>query len=227
MRSLPRPPRPTCSSTSGMRCAALGRTEPASRAWNSSSAAPGQPIVEAKVLGQVADAPARFGVARRLAEQARLAAGRPHQAEQDLDRRRLARAVRAQEAEHLTRLDREVQPVKRDFAAVLLAEGDRLDRGCQRTPRLSAMRFRSVALSEPATPYRWPLACQMAALPTPELSLSSRPWLPLKVVDCQLTLSTGIGIGSVSFQFWICRSWLTVAAAGRADRAGSRASRAG
>ena len=98
----------------------------------------GQPIVKAEVLGQVADPPAGLGIASSLSEQARLAAGRRNQAEQDLDRRRLAGAVGAQKAEDFTGLDGEVQPVQRDLAAVLLAESDRLD-SCRRqwTARLS------------------------------------------------------------------------------------------
>jgi len=114
-----------------------------------------QPVMKAKILGQVTDSPPGFGIADGLAEQARLAAARRNQAQQDLDRRRLAGAVGAQKAEDFTRLDDQVQPVQRDLAAVLLAESDRLDSGSrQRTARLSATRFRAAARRVPATPYR-------------------------------------------------------------------------
>jgi hypothetical protein len=117
----------------------------------------GEPVVKAEVFWQIADAPPSFRVTRRFAEEARVPARRFDQTEQDLDGRGFARAVWAQEAEDLTGLDYQVQPVKCDLATVLLAEADRLESGfrCgQRTARLSAMGFRSMALSEPATPYR-------------------------------------------------------------------------
>ena len=41
---------------------------------------------------------------------------------EDLDGRRLAGAVRAEQAEHLARLDREVDPAERFVVAVALAE---------------------------------------------------------------------------------------------------------
>ena len=92
-----------------------------------------QPVVKPKAFGQVADVSARFGVTGGLASNARFATGGLHQAEQNLDGRRLAGAVWPQEAKHLTGLNREVQPVKRYLAAVLLAEADRLNGGCQWT----------------------------------------------------------------------------------------------
>ena len=88
------------------------------------------PVVEAEVLGQITHPSARFRLTCWSSEDACLAARRRHEAEQDLDGSRLARAVRPQEAEDFTRLDRQVQPVKRDLAVVLLAESDRLNRGC-------------------------------------------------------------------------------------------------
>jgi hypothetical protein len=84
--------------------------------------------VESKVLRQVPDSTPRFRLAGLAPEQPRFAAGRPHQAEQNLDRRRLARTVRPQKTEYFTRLDGQVQPVKRDILAVLFAQSDRLDR---------------------------------------------------------------------------------------------------
>ena len=111
--------------------------------------------MEAEVLGKVADAPSGFCIASRLAEDARLTTRRRNQAEQDLDGGRLAGAIRAEEAKHLSGLDDEVQPVKRYLAAVLLAKRDRLDCGRQRSVSqrsVSATRLRSLALSEPARP---------------------------------------------------------------------------
>src|SRR5215207_2496318 len=135
----------------------------------------GQPIMETEALRQVAHPPASFRVAGRSAEEPRLTAGRPHEAEQDLDGGGLARPVRAEEAEDLAGLDRQVQPVERGLAAVLLAESARLDRRDQRTARESATTLRSLALSEPATASMWPPSFQIATLPRPELSFSSRP----------------------------------------------------
>src|SRR5581483_9569491 len=48
---------------------------------------------------------------------------------EDLDRRRLARAVRAEEPEDLARLDREVDPAHRLEVPVRLAQAADLDRG--------------------------------------------------------------------------------------------------
>jgi hypothetical protein len=134
------------------------------------------PVVEPKILGQVADPPPRVDVAGWPAEDARLTRARGNQVQQDLDCRGLAGPVRPEEAEDLTGFNGEVEAVQGDLAAVLLAERGRFD-GClfQRTARLSATRFTSFALMLPATPKRWPLACHTAALPTPELSFNSRP----------------------------------------------------
>ena len=54
---------------------------------------------------------------------------------EDLDRRGLARAVRAEQAEHLARGDVEAQAVDRAAVAVALLERDDLDRRCARPPR--------------------------------------------------------------------------------------------
>jgi hypothetical protein len=69
---------------------------------------PGQPIVKSEIFRQVTDAPACLSVARRLTEDARLTAGRGDQAEQDLYRCRLTRAVRSEEPEHFTGLNGEI-----------------------------------------------------------------------------------------------------------------------
>ncbi len=65
----------------------------------------GQPIVEAEVFGQEADARAGRAVAQRPAQERGLTGGGGHQPEQHLDRGRLAGAVGAQEAEDLTTRD--------------------------------------------------------------------------------------------------------------------------
>ncbi len=70
-----------------------------------------QALVEMKVTGQVAG-PAANGdalLANVQPEQLELARARPDQIEHQPDGRRLARAVRAEEAEHLARLDLEAE----------------------------------------------------------------------------------------------------------------------
>src|SRR5207237_10612056 len=83
---------------------------------------PGQPIVETKVLRQIADAPPRFGMPGRLAEDARFASRRAHQAEQDLDGCGFARAVWSQKAEDLAWQDGQVEVVQRDLAAIRVVQ---------------------------------------------------------------------------------------------------------
>lgn len=168
--------------------APLRQAEPGQSGVEVEQRGAGQPIVEAEIFGQVANASTRFGLACRVAKQARLAVRGADQSEEDFDGGRLTRAVGSQKAEDFTRLDGEVQPVKRNLPAVLLAKSDRFNGRRQlRTARVSAMRLSSVALSDPARPYMCPPSYQMAALPTPELSFSNSPWCPLKLVDCQLT----------------------------------------
>ena len=77
----------------------------------------GQPALEAEQLGQVADLPPGLPVPGRRAQHHGLAAGRPGQAEQQLDRRGLARPVRAEEPEDLAALDGHRQPGERDRVA--------------------------------------------------------------------------------------------------------------
>ena len=88
-----------------------------------------QPGLVAEELGQVADASARFAITGRAAEQAGLAGGRTGEAEQQLDGRRLARAVGTEEAEDLARRHAHRQAIERDRAPVALDEGVRLDGG--------------------------------------------------------------------------------------------------
>ena len=58
----------------------------------------------------------RLGARRRSRRSGRVALGRQEQRRQDLDQRRLARAVRAEQAEELARLDLEVDAVEGDDA---------------------------------------------------------------------------------------------------------------
>ena len=78
-----------------------------------------QAIVKAKVLGQEADARAHLGIAERRAEHGAAARRRRDEAEQQLQRRRLAGAVRPQKAENLAARDGEGQTGYRDVAAEL------------------------------------------------------------------------------------------------------------
>ena len=65
----------------------------------------GQPILEAKVFGQKADACPRSAVSERGSQQGGFAGGGRDQAHQHLDRGGLAGSVRSQESKHLTLLD--------------------------------------------------------------------------------------------------------------------------
>ncbi len=67
----------------------------------------GQVVVEVGVFGKVADPLARRDVADRLAKNLGAPRRREDELHQQLQRGRLAGAVRSQKAEHLARLDRE------------------------------------------------------------------------------------------------------------------------
>src|SRR5579884_2539583 len=90
----------------------------------------GQVRVEARSLDEAGDAVegARAVVERVAPEQPHGAFRRPDQAEQHAQRRRLPRAVRAEVAEDVARLHRQVDVVDRDDLAVPLDETARLDR---------------------------------------------------------------------------------------------------
>ena len=105
------------------------------------------PRLIAEQLGEVADPSPRRQVAERRAEDAAAAAARAGQAEQQLDDRRLARAVRAEQAEHLAALDGHRQAVEGAHASVLLGEVDRLDRRavCHLTQAWTNAKHRGVA----------------------------------------------------------------------------------
>ena len=75
----------------------------------------------------------RHGVAPRIeAEHARRALVGPHESREDADGRRLARAVGAQEAEHLAALHGEVHPIERADVAEPLANALYLQRFTRR-----------------------------------------------------------------------------------------------
>ena len=89
----------------------------------------GQPGLVAEQLRQVPDPPACVPVAQRAAQHGPAPARRPGQAEQQLDGRRLAGAVGAQEAEHLARRHADVERVEGDGGPVGLAQAMGLDGG--------------------------------------------------------------------------------------------------
>ena len=76
-----------------------------------------QVVVEIRVLGQKADAPAHVEAADRPAQDLRSAGGREDQLHQQLERRRLARAVGAEKPEDLAALDRQREPIERPIRA--------------------------------------------------------------------------------------------------------------
>ena len=88
-----------------------------------------KPVVEADLVGQVADPPLDF---ERLAQRVEpgdlgASAGRLGEAEQHQDRRRLARAVRAEDADDLAGADLEIDMVDRQRGAVALGQPRRPD----------------------------------------------------------------------------------------------------
>jgi hypothetical protein len=81
-----------------------------------------QPALIAEQLGQVPHAAARSAITGRVTQNPGFAAGGPCEAEQQLDRRRLAAAVGSQETEHLTARHDHRQPGERHFRAVVLRQ---------------------------------------------------------------------------------------------------------
>ena len=88
-------------------------------------------VIHAEIVGHVAHAlPHRHRVLRHaVAVDDSLAAAGLQQRGQKADRRALARAVGADEAEHLARADLEVQRLDRAEVAVVFAEVDQFDHG--------------------------------------------------------------------------------------------------
>ena len=81
-----------------------------------------QPVGEAEQLGEVADRPSRAGRAGGRSLDLGRALGRAHEPAGDLRERRLAGAVRAEQAEQLAALDLEVDAGERDGGAVALGQ---------------------------------------------------------------------------------------------------------
>ena len=88
-----------------------------------------EPRLVAEELGQVADPCPGRAIAERGAEHASGPRGRPGEPEQELDRGRLARAVRSEEADQLAATDAQVEPVERGRPAERLDDAVELDRG--------------------------------------------------------------------------------------------------
>jgi len=138
----------------------LGGLQPAEGRGVAQIGDPAEVVVEPDRVRHVADAPLDL---ERLAQ--RIEAGdddatrsRLGQAEQHQDRRRLAGAVRPEQAEHLARFDRKVETVDRERRAIAL--GQRLganDRIAHRRPnRPTAPTSTSSAMTitpRPATPH--------------------------------------------------------------------------
>ncbi len=94
------------------------------------------PLVHAQVAGEIAAAtPHLYGVAPAVeSEDARCAGRGPDEVEENADGRRLAGAVRAQEAEDLAGVDGEVDAAKRAHASVVLEDGAQVDGGGHAVP---------------------------------------------------------------------------------------------
>ena len=114
--------------------------------------------VEARALDEARDAVERPRAVdeRVAAEELRVPSRRPDQPEHHPQRRRLAGAVRAEVAEDVAALDRQVDAVDRDDLAVALDEPACLDR--RRVAHLSARAAASAAAvgTEPASTYETP-----------------------------------------------------------------------
>ena len=120
--------------------------------------AAGEVRVEARPLDEAGDAVERARAVdeRIAAEELRVARRRADQPEQHPQRRRLARAVRAEVAEDVAALDGQVDVVDRDDLAVALDEPARFDR--RRVAHLSARAAASAAAVgiDPASTYETP-----------------------------------------------------------------------
>ena len=81
-----------------------------------------QPFVEAEIFRQEADLSADFDIARRRAQDKRLAAGRFGESQEHLDRSALARAVRSEKSEDFAAAHGEGQVAHRDLASENLAQ---------------------------------------------------------------------------------------------------------
>ena len=130
--------------------------------------------VEIRLFRQVADPLVLGDVGGRLAEDQRLALGRKEQPQQQLDRRRLARAVRAQQAEDLAAADFQVERLEgpdllpAPEIAVHLGQGPRLENNffAHKRDRGSANRRRKTAWSGAGDGAAWRHARHASENPT-------------------------------------------------------------
>ena len=95
---------------------------------------------ELRVLGKDRDAPVQIAVQRRPPEHLDLAARRPQEAAQHGEERRLAGAVRPDQADRRARLQRQIDPVERARTAEVAAQPLRID---DRRRRHQASRVRN------------------------------------------------------------------------------------
>ena len=88
-----------------------------------------EPRLVAELLGQVADGRPRPAVAQRRAEDLARAGARSHEAEQQLDGRRLAGSVRAEQTDQLAASDGQAEVLEGGCPPVRLGDAHEVDRG--------------------------------------------------------------------------------------------------
>ena len=108
---------PTRARASSMAAARLRGRDPGELGMETQDFAGMEPRLVAELLGQVADGRPRPAVAQRRAEDLARAGARSHEAEQQLDGRGLAGAVRAEQADQLAASDGQAEPVEGDGSA--------------------------------------------------------------------------------------------------------------
>ncbi len=101
--------------------------EPVQSSVEPQQLAAGQAVVKPEMFREEADARPRGAVADRRAQHGAASSGRRHERQEHLERRRLARAVGTEEAEDLTPVHRERQPLDRDLRAESLLQAARFD----------------------------------------------------------------------------------------------------
>src|SRR5262249_24110443 len=89
--------------------------------------APREAVVKAEMLREKSDPPARLAIADRRPEDAAGSPGRVQQRQQQLDRRRLSRTVRAEKTEYLATPDCQRQVGDRKLRSEPLEEAARFD----------------------------------------------------------------------------------------------------
>src|SRR5205807_2481578 len=181
-----------------------------------------EPGLVAKQLGHVADSPARRQIADPLAEEPCLARGWLDQAEEQLDRGRLARAVGTEKAEDLAPGHGHGEAGQRDGAAEPFGQVDGVNGRCgggrpwgsgrrgnrrwlsheARLPESAHLRPLAIVrtsdcLRKPATAKTLPFLIQITPAPAPVLSPSATPWTPCTVTLLEVAYWIGTGIKSV------------------------------